>query len=264
MEKLQSLFISHGGGPLPILGDPSHNEMVEVLTQIAEEITKPSFIICISAHWEEDVFTITNGVRPQLIYDYYGFPRSAYEIKYSPLGAPELADRIASSLNKNNISANLNNKRGFDHGLFIPLKIMYPLADIPCIQISLKSSLDPQEHIQLGEALKQYSSENILIIGSGFSFHNLNAFFNPNLAESTKKAHDFDVWLADVCTNKLMTEDDRRQALIDWKTAPYADYCHPRSEHLVPLFACYGTSLRPCRNHYSLKILNQPSSMFLW
>ena len=175
-SKTQIVYFSHGGGPLPILGDPGHKAMIDFMAQLPSQLKKPDFILVISAHWEETAATLLGAQNPVMFYDYYGFPDQAYEITYPAPGSPEYASRIAGLLNQNNISARIDPQRGFDHGLFIPLKLMYPQADIPCIQLSLLRGLDPEAHIALGKALRGLKTENILVVGSGFSFHNLRAF----------------------------------------------------------------------------------------
>ncbi len=167
------LYLSHGGGPLPLLGDEGHKEMGVSLKNITSMIAKPSVILVISAHWEERIPTITVGAKPSLIYDYYGFPEQSYEIQYPAPGEPLLARTVFSLLRGKGIEAVLDDQRGFDHGLFVPLKIMYPEADIPCIQLSLVNSLNPIEHIKIGEALSELNQEGLLVIGSGLSFHNI-------------------------------------------------------------------------------------------
>jgi aromatic ring-opening dioxygenase catalytic subunit (LigB family) len=151
--KPRVLFLSHGGGPMPLLGDEGHQEMVENLKIIVTKIKKPSAIIVISAHWEEKIPTVTSGASPSLIYDYYGFPEESYDIKYPCLGEPLLADQVHRLLSNAGIEARLDKQRGFDHGLFVPLKIMYPEADVPCIQLSLVQGLSPTEHMKIGTAL---------------------------------------------------------------------------------------------------------------
>ena len=131
------LFLSHGGGPLPLLGDPGHAEIGTTLQKISAAIEKPSAIIVISAHWEEEQPTITQAAQPALLYDYYGFPEESYEITYPAPGNPELASKVYSVLQVHDLKPKLDAIRNFDHGLFVPLKIMYPQADIPCIQVSL-------------------------------------------------------------------------------------------------------------------------------
>lgn len=170
------LFLSHGGGPLPLLRDEGHNEMVTCLQEIAAKIKKPSAIIVVSAHWEEDIPTITSGVKPPIIYDYYGFPEESYHIEYPCPGEPLLASRLHNLLENVGIDAKLDEQRGFDHGLFVPLKIMFPDADIPCVQLSLVNSLNPAEHLNIGQSLQDLECENLLVVGSGFSFHNMKAW----------------------------------------------------------------------------------------
>lgn len=258
------LYLSHGGGPMPLLGDKDHIEMVNTLKSIASTIKKPSAIILISAHWEEKIPTITSGAAPELIYDYYGFPDEAYHIKYPCLGNPLLASRIQEALVNAGIEADLDAQRGFDHGMFVPLTIMYPDADIPCVQLSLVNNLDPAEHIKIGEALHCLDDENLLIIGSGFSFHNMKAFFTPEAVETNKKNAAFEDWLLEICVSTDINELERRQRLVNWAEAPFARFCHPREEHLLPLHVCYGFAQTACSNCFSLQILNKKSSMYLW
>ena len=177
MSSSSVLYLSHGGGPLPLLGDESHQELVNFLKYITARLGKPSAIIVISAHWEEAEPTITSAAVPALIYDYYGFPKESYDIEYPAPGEPLLAHKVFDLLETHGIKSTLTDQRGFDHGVFVPLKMMYPDANIPCIQLSLVHGLQPLEHIQIGKALAGLMGENVLVIGSGFSFHNLNAFF---------------------------------------------------------------------------------------
>ena len=258
------LFISHGGGPLPLLGDKGHSEMVSCLREIATEIAKPSAILVVSAHWEEITPTLTSGTRPPLIYDYYGFPEESYSIEYPCPGEPVLAKNIHTALAKANISARLNEKRGFDHGLFVPLKIMYPSADIPCVQLSLVNNLDPMVHINIGRALRSLNYDNLLVIGSGFSFHNMKAFFIPETSETKAQNESFEMWLLDTCSSHDIDENERTKRLAHWTEAPFARYCHPREEHLLPLHVCYGLAGTNCSEYFELKILNKKSSMYLW
>ena len=258
------LYISHGGGPLPLLGDAGHKELVARLQAIAAGIAKPSAIIVISAHWEEAVPTITAGARPAIIYDYYGFPEESYQIEYSCPGEPTLAGKLRDVLNQTGMHAKLDKQRGFDHGLFIPLTIMYPKADIPCVQLSLLNTLDPAPHIQMGQALQHLDVDNVLVLGSGFSFHNMKAFFTTATAETEAMNLAFERWLIDTCTNTTLEEEARAQRFLDWEKAPYARYCHPREEHLLPLHVCYGMTQQACSHFYQLRILNQQASMYLW
>ncbi len=263
-NKPSVLFLSHGGGPLPLLGDEGHKEMVQCLQKIATHIEKPSAIIVVSAHWEENITTITSGENPSLIYDYYGFPEESYRIKYPCPGEPLLAGRIYDLLKSAGIDAKLDEQRGFDHGLFVPLKIMYPAADIPCVQLSLISSLSPEEHIDLGQSLQGLDCERLLVIGSGFSFHNMQAFFAPETSESKAMNESFERWLLATCSSPQIAEEERIERLIQWTEAPAARFCHPREEHLLPLHFCYGLAGTNCSEFFELQILNKKSSMYLW
>lgn len=263
-SHLRILYLSHGGGPMPLLNDPGHAEMVYNLKAIATKLPKPAAIVLISAHWEATQPTITKGANPPLLYDYYGFPEPAYQIAYPVPGHPELADTISTLLENQGINTNLTEKRGFDHGLFVPLKIMYPEADIPCVQISLLKSLNSQTHIDMGRALSRLENKNILLVGSGFSFHNLQAFRTPSTPETQAKNEAFEQWLIDTCSNPEIREDERANRLLNWENAPGARYCHPREEHLLPLHVCYGAAQRACREFFELTIMNKKASVYLW
>ena len=258
------LYLSHGGGPLPLLGDEGHLEMVQLLKKLSSKIKKPSAIIVISAHWEEEIPTITSAEKPSLIYDYYGFPEASYRIEYPCPGEPMLAKQIQELFNKSGIESRLDEQRGFDHGLFVPLKIMVPDADIPCVQISLVKGLDPADHIKIGSSLSGINADDLLIIGSGFSFHNMRAFFEPETIDSKAMNEAFEQWLIDTCSNPDIDESERAGRLENWKNAPHARYCHPREEHLLPLHVCYGFAGTSFSEYFELKILNKKSSMYLW
>ncbi len=258
------LYISHGAGPMPLLGDDGHKEMLDNLKKIADRISKPSAILLISAHWEETMPTITKAPNPPLLYDYYGFPEAAYAIQYPAPGEPDLAQAVFSVLTKKGIQSSLDDKRGFDHGLFVPLKIMYPEADVPCIQVSLVKGLDPETHINIGQALSALEYYNLLVIGSGFSFHNMNAFFAPRTAEIEMMNEEFNHWLNETCSDPKIEERERTRRLINWENAPSARFCHPREEHLLPLHVCYGVANCACSDFYELEIIGKKASVYRW
>jgi len=262
-RKAQIIYFSHGGGPLPILGDPGHKAMVAFMKQLPSQLKKPDAILVISAHWEENTASLMGSQSPKMLYDYYGFPEKAYEITYPAAGNPALADRIVGLLKKNNIKSHIDTDRGFDHGLFIPLKLMYPEADIPSIQLSLLHSLNPAEHIALGKALRELVPENILVAGSGFSFHNQNAFFGqiPGAPDPANEA--FQNWLLETCIGPI-AQSEREKRLIEWEKAPYARYCHPREEHLLPLHVCLGMADKPAKIIFDDQILGKRGLAFLW
>jgi len=170
-----------------------------------------------------------------MIYDYYGFPEHTYTLNYPAPGSPELAARISTLLKESSIDHALDTERGFDHGVYVPLLISYPKADIPVVQISLRADLDATAHFELGAALTQLRSENVLILGSGFSYHNLSA-----IPDTTGASQEFDRWLYDsVC---ISNPKERGKRLTHWLSAPRAREAHPREEHLIPLLVCAGAA----------------------
>ena len=258
------VYISHGAGPLPVLGDADHVEMVENLKHLAATMPKPSAIVLVSAHWEEPRPMVTSGPHPPLYYDYYGFPPEAYEIEYPAPGHPGLEQEVHRALDSAGFGCGLETKRGFDHGMFIPLMLMYPEADVPCVQLSLVRGLNPAEHIRMGEALADLKHQNVLILGSGFSFHNMQAFFTPDTDRTRAWNEAFNGWLVETCSDGGMDEAERRDRLTHWDAAPHARYCHPREEHLLPLHVCYGAAGRPCSEYFGLTILGKKASVFVW
>ncbi|MBU1738902.1 MAG: dioxygenase [Proteobacteria bacterium] len=259
----QVLYFSHGGGPLPILGEASHQKMVEFMARLPSQLRKPEAILVISAHWEEATATVLSGANPPLFYDYYGFPREAYNIEYPAPGSPELAERIIELLENRNIPARSDPERGFDHGLFIPLMLIFPKADIPALQLSLLDGLDPAAHIALGRALRELMRQNILVIGSGFSFHNMQEFSMQGPDRSNPDNDAFQDWLIEVCTGNLQ-QAEREKRLLDWRKAPGARYCHPREEHLLPLHVCLGLAGKPAEKVFDDSILHKRAVAFLW
>ncbi len=258
------LYLSHGGGPLPVLGDIKHREMIDTLKLISKEIEKPSAIIVFSAHWEESIVTILSNKSPSLLYDYYGFPEEAYKITYQCNGNYDLAKSVKRVFDSCNIESEFNSARGLDHGVFIPLLLMYPEADIPCIQISLLKSLNPEDHIKIGKALQNLKIDNLLIIGSGFSFHNITDFFSDNSSESKMKNRTFEKWLINTCTETKFSKNERENKMVNWDIAPFARFCHPREEHLLPLHICIGLTERACDKYYSIEIMDRLCSFYLW
>lgn len=238
-KQTRIIYFSHGGGPLPILGDPGHQAMIEFMKALPSQLPEPEAILVISAHWEEPQPTLLGSAHPPMFYDYYGFPDAAYEIQYPAPGDPQLAGKISSLLELNGITAQVDTQRGFDHGLFIPLSMMYPQADVPAIQLSLIDSLDPLAHLNLGKSLQKLINNNLLVIGSGFSFHNMSAFFHHDPDMIDPRNDLFQDWLIETVTGNIQ-QTERENRLISWESAPFARFCHPREEHLLPLHVCAG------------------------
>lgn len=259
----QVLFVPHGGGPLPLLGDPGHDELVAFLKAIPDRLARPAAILVISAHWEEDRPTLTAAPTPELIYDYYGFPDASYEIAYPAPGQPALAGHIRDLLRDSGIDARLDSRRGFDHGLFVPLKLMYPGADIPCVQLSLCADMDPARHLAIGQALASLGKENLLVLGSGFSFHNLQVMLRPG-TDDGGAVDAFSRWLIETCCEEGLTSAERDHRLVDWVAAPKARFCHPREEHLLPLHVCHGIGGGQAELVFDGKVLGRRALAMQW
>ncbi len=207
---------------------------------------------------QENVATVTSGINPSLIYDYHGFPAESYNYKYPAPGSPALAQRVATLLTTAGIECRQDPNRGFDHGVFVPLMLTYPEADIPVVQLSLVNSLDPELHLRIGEALTPLREERVLIFGSGMSFHNMSVFMkNMGDRSSNKidpKSVEFDDYLkiavgvggvsgsATSSSSSVLSLEERREMLVNWKYAPNALYAHPREEHLIPLLVAFGAA----------------------
>ncbi len=235
---LPTYFISHGGGPWPFM-DSMRDAMRGLATALADmphQYPAPKAILVISAHWEENAFSVMSSPQPGMLYDYGGFPPHTYEVVYPAPGAPAVAQRIHGLLAAAGLPVRLDPQRGFDHGTFSPLVVMYPAADVPVLQLSLKTGLDPAEHLALGRVLAPLRAEGVLIVGSGLSYHNLRLFGPPGKAPSMA----FDQWLQD--TVVAATPAGRTARLLDWAQAPAARVAHPREEHLLPLMVAVGAA----------------------
>ncbi len=238
-------FIPHGGGPCFFMdwrqmGGPADtwDKMAAWLRGLADTLpAKPKAIVVISGHWEEAVFTASTAAAPAMIYDYTGFPPHTYELQYPAPGAPEVAARIVELLQGAGLAAETSPSRGFDHGIFIPLLLIFPDADIPVVPLSLTRDLDPEAHLKAGQALQALREEGVLIIGSGMSYHNMRAFRTP---AATAPSEAFDRWLTDTIGDE--DAESRWHGLAHWAEAPAARNAHPREEHLLPLMVAAGAA----------------------
>jgi aromatic ring-opening dioxygenase catalytic subunit (LigB family) len=254
---LPILYLPHGAGPLPLFDEPSQSELTAFLKNIPTKLGNPKAILVISAHWEETQPSITGASEPSLIYDYYGFGEKSYEIEYKAKGSPSLAKRVQELLHVKGLKSVIDEKRGYDHGMFVPLKLMYPKADIPIIQLSLSNSLSPLLHIQMGEALRKLKEEGVLIVGSGLSFHNMRAYGSPSI-----QGEKFDKWLQE--TLQSGDYESTKKKLVEWDKAPEARYAHPREEHLLPLHVCFGASTQSAEVVFDSIFMSTKVSGFLW
>jgi aromatic ring-opening dioxygenase catalytic subunit (LigB family) len=238
-SRLPTYFISHGGGPWPWMkaemGD-TYAKLEAALADMPRQLgRKPAAVLMVSAHWEAPAFTVQATAQPGMIYDYGGFPPHTYQVHYRSPGAPALAVRVQALVQAAGLPAAVDAERGYDHGMFSPMQAIYPQADVPVLQLSLRRGLDPAEHLALGRALAPLRDEDVLIVGSGLSYHNLRAF-GPQAAAPSKA---FDDWLGQAMAN---APAQRSQALVDWEQAPAARIAHPREEHLIPLMVAVGAA----------------------
>ncbi len=263
-KKANILYIPHGGGPLPLLSEEGYEHLNPFLREFSATIPEPEAIVVISAHWEEPVVSITAHKNPPMLYDYSGFPPESYQLKYPAPGRPRLASRIQAMLATGGIEARLDYQRGFDHGLFVPLMLMYPAAKIPCIQISLSNSLDAAFHISLGRALAPLKKENLLILGSGFSFHNMRALMSKQDGVIDEKNRLFEDWLSQTCSDPDLELSEREQRLKEWDRAPHARYCHPREAHLLPLHVCFGMARTSATTVFQNEVNGFITSAYQW
>ena len=238
MSSLPSYFISHGGGPWPWMPDMAneYRQLRESLQGISRQLgQKPRAVLVVSAHWEADSYTVMSAQRPGMLYDYYGFPEHTYKVIYPSIGDPKLAKQLVEMICAAGLPAALDGQRGYDHGTFVPLQLMYPESDLPLLQLSIRSHYDVAEHLSLGRVLAPLRQQGVLIIGSGLSYHNL-AKLNPSAREPSA---EFDAWLDKVMA---LPGQQRSDELLSWELAPAARICHPREDHLVPLFVALGSA----------------------
>jgi aromatic ring-opening dioxygenase catalytic subunit (LigB family) len=237
---LPTLFIPHGAGPCFFMRwtrgpantwDATAAWLKRLIADLPE---RPKAILVVSGHWEEPVFTVGSSPKPPMIFDYYGFPEETYQLRFDAPGSPALAARVSELLGAAGFPTAQDAERGYDHGVFVPLLLATPEADIPVVQLSLRADLDPEAHLAAGRALASLRDEGVLIVGSGMSWHNMGGF-NPAFTEKSKV---FDAWLETV-----MADGARRdEAIRHWDRGPYARQAHPREEHLAPLFVAAGAA----------------------
>ncbi len=240
-SRMPVVFLPHGGGPWPFvevgIGKRAELDHLAAYLKSLSALPKqpPKALLVVSAHWEEPVPTVMSSAAPPMLYDYYGFPPASYEITWPAPGAPALGARVRALLEGAGFQTAENGERGFDHGTFVPLKLAYPNAEVPTLQLSLKRGLDPEEHLAMGRALAPLRDEGVFLIGSGMTYHNLRAF-GP---AASPVSEAFDAWLRETTTLDSVARD---RGLAAWARAPSARQAHPREEHLLPLMVMAGAA----------------------
>lgn len=249
-SRLPVLFIPHGGGPWPFMDGPEGTladedpwkELEVFLKGIDASLDrKPKAVLVISAHWEKvDMLTVSTAARPPMLFDYYGFPPHTYELDYPAPGAPFIAEHVRDVLREAGIKTAADSERGFDHGVFIPFMVAYPHADMPLIMMSLDPDLSTATHFRIGQALETLRDEDILIVGSGLSYHNMRMFYRRDAAHEQAAAR-FDDWLTEAVA--IENPLKRAERLGEWENNPDAQAAHlPDHDHLVPVFVAAGAA----------------------
>ena len=230
-----SVFIGHGS-PMQI---PDGAPGRAFLQRLGAWLGKPTAILCASAHWETAHPAVSGASRPETIYDFFGFPAEFYDVKYPAPGAPALAERVAALLTGAGLTCDIDPGQGLDHGSWVPLRLMYPGADVPVAQLSLQHHLGPEHHFRLGRALAPLRAEGVLVLGAGNLTHNLGATMRgmsrgPGAAPDAWAAA-FDQWIGNAI------DAGRFEDLVRYRTlAPNAAMAHPRDEHYLPLLVAAG------------------------
>jgi 4,5-DOPA dioxygenase extradiol len=235
MNKLPSLFVSHGSPMLAVEDGSAHR----FLKDWGNRHARPKAILVASAHWENRGGpAVSTAAHPGTIHDFGGFPRELYEIQYTAPGTPEVAQQTVELLRGAGFSVTPSNSRGLDHGAWVPLRLMYREADIPVFQISLIHGAGAAEHYRLGKALQPLRAQGVLVMGSGSMTHNLYEIMGHGLDDSAPNwVTDFDSWVAETLAAGRVSE------LLNYrKLAPHAERNHPTEDHLLPLFVALGAA----------------------
>lgn len=225
-----AVFVSHGAPTLLLEGGAA----CDFLARLGPRLGRPKAVLCVSAHWETDEPAVSAAVRPETIHDFSGFPRPLYDMRYPAPGSPDLAKGVQALLQKAGLACSIDPGRGLDHGAWVPLKLMYPGADIPVLQLSVQPDRDPAHHVAVGRALSPLRGEGVLVLASGSAIHNLRAL-RWGGAEPEAWAREFGAWL-----DQGVTAGDTA-ALVNYRAGnPYGAKAHPTDEHFLPLFVALG------------------------
>jgi 4,5-DOPA dioxygenase extradiol len=230
MTLQPSLFVSHGAPTIYFESGPA----THFLRTLGHQLAKPDAIIAVTAHWESDQVQLGGAGNPPMIYDFFGFPEELYRLSYPAPGSPALAEKALGLLKAAEVPASIDFDRGYDHGTWSPLMLMFPEAAIPVVQVSVQPGSDARHHLAVGAILGPLRADNVLILGSGGAVHNLR-HFRPNSASVPQWASDFEQWLSDLA----ITGD--RDAAANWEEqAPTPFLAHPRDEHFLPFLVAMG------------------------
>ena len=238
-QRLPVCYLSHGGGPWPWIPESAaqYATLDGSLKALRARVEgRVRAVLLVTAHWEAGVFGFSGAEKPGMIYDYGGFPPHTYEITYAAPGKPDLARQAAQLVAAGGLQAGIDPARGFDHGTFSVMQALWPEANMPLVQMSIRHDYDPAAHLAAGRLLAPLRDERVLILGSGLSYHNLR-MLNP---AGHDPSHQFDGWLQDTLLHSA--PDVRDQRLTAWEQAPSARIAHPREDHLLPLMVAAGAA----------------------
>lgn len=236
MSHMPSLFLSHGSPMLALENAPT----TRFLRGLSAQLPRPRAILAASAHWETSIPMLTGSHAPDTIHDFFGFPETLYALTYPAPGDPSLATEIQSLLVEAGFQTGIEPKRGLDHGVWNPLLLMYPDADIPVIELSIQSQHDARWHYRLGQALASLKERDILVIGTGNLTHNLHEAFKGHHDQIPEWVTAFATWVKD----RLIANDV--ESLLEWEhLAPYAHKNHPTPDHFLPFFVAMGAGETP-------------------
>lgn len=273
--RAPALFVSHGGGPKPLLNVPDHAELARYMSQEAPKILqlnsndehRPKALIVVTAHWETDVPHVSTREKSELYFDYYNFPAETYKYTYKAQGSAELGQRVADAINKGGFAkVKTDSKRGWDHGVFVPLKLIAPEGlDIPLIMVSVLASQNAEQLIKLGRALEPLRDEGFAILGSGTTFHNFGGFRAPaQVKQQYAKAADvFEQAMYEQLDNKgQKTAEDTLAAFAQWEKLPNANVVQPAgaTDHFSPLVVLAGTMKSRAKRAKYLQVSELPAS----
>jgi 4,5-DOPA dioxygenase extradiol len=229
---LPAIFVSHGAPTLPLDACPAR----EFLKELGGKLPKPRAILAVSAHWETATPAVNRVAANATIHDFFGFPEALYRMEYPAPGSPALAERTRKLLAEAGVDTNADDKRGLDHGAWVPLMLMYPKADIPVAQLSIQTERGPEHHLKLGRALAPLREDDILVIGTGSMTHNLRTLARGQLhAPEAPWAHDFAEWI-----HAAIAEGRTGDLIAYRRKAPNAVLAHPEEDHFLPLFSALG------------------------
>lgn len=233
-KPIPVLFVSHGS-PMAAVQDGPYGQALESFGRSVS----PGAILVISAHWEESgSIRVNSAKKPQLIYDFGGFPRALYELKYDAPGSPSLARQAQAALREVGADARLESDRGWDHGLWVPLRLMFPEARIPAVEVSLPANSSPEHLLQIGKALAVFRRKGVLVLGSGGLVHNLYLFRAGSKDGALDAwAQDFEEWV-----RRAIQRSDLEALFSYRRLAPNADLAVPTPEHFAPLFVVLGAA----------------------